>query len=173
MIVARLRRCPIVWSLVVLCIGCASPARVDDAFPPARAADPWILDEAVWSGTFDEAATALGDDAAALAPLGPRRVWIARYCHDSEPRALVARGLALADAEAARLAYHAACPTQGREFNRGDEGCWTDVGVAFRRDRLIIEVFGQPPSWASTVQAAVLATYIDRRLTPQALAGLP
>ncbi len=173
MIVARPGCCLIVAPLAMLFAGCASPAHIDEAFPPARVADPWILDGAVWSGTFDDAAAALGDDAAVLAPLGPRRVWIARYRHVSEPRALVARGLALGDVESARLAYRAACPAQGREFDRGDEGCWTDVGVAFRRERLVIEVFGQPPSWASTVQAAVLATYIDRRLTPRALTDLP
>ncbi len=50
--------------LPLVLAGCAAmPRTVVEAFPPARVATPWVLQDEVWVGSFEEAAPALGEDA--------------------------------------------------------------------------------------------------------------
>src|SRR5688572_9708842 len=86
--IARLRRAVSLLvgiALVAAVAGCADRRAMIDAFPTGAAASPWLLDGAVWSGDFESAAAAIGDDAAAWRRLAPRRVWLAVYKHESRP----------------------------------------------------------------------------------------
>ncbi len=157
--------------LLVLVAGCASAARsVVDVFPPGSTAAPWVLQNEVWVGRLEEAAPALGDDAAFWSEQAPQQVWLAVYCHEELPgRCVKVRCFGLSSREAARRAFEALQPPQARVFKYGDAGCWTDIGVLFRWGRLVVEIFGGDASWTSQMQAALLATFIAKRMP----AGLP
>ena len=155
---------------LVLCVGCASShVTVREAFPPAEVASPWVLKDDVWSGSFAEAATALGDDAETWARFGPTRVWLAVYCHADHPeRCLKVRCLAFGSTEDAGAAYAAFRPAVAKPFNAGDVGCWTEVGVLYRWGRLVFDIFGESATWESQVQTTYLATLIGKRMPPGA-----
>ena len=156
--------------LLVGCAGCATGRRsVAEAFPPASVAAPWRLEGDVWSGTWDEAAPALGTDADVWRPCEPTRVWLAIYRHEDQPaRTVTVRGFAFVSADAARGAYDALRPLDAKRYEAGDAGCWTEVGVLFRWGRLVFDVFGQDASWGSQVQASLLAAYVTKRMPPGA-----
>jgi hypothetical protein len=155
---------------LVLCTGCASRATLlTDAFPPGSSARPWVLREPAWSGSFDSAAPALGDEAGDWAALGARQVWLAIYQHEQDARArLTARVFSFESAEAAREAYRRFQPLPASGFRAGDEGCWTDVGVMFVWGKLLVDVFTSDPSTkASPEQAAFLVGLMERRMHPR------
>jgi hypothetical protein len=145
--------------------GCAPrPKTVIDAFPKSGAATPWTLQDQVWSGTFDEAASALGDDAERWRGFEPQRVWLAIYRHDRQPKqTLTVRVFALATPAAARQALDAIRQFEGAApLDIGQGGCWRAGGLAYVHGRLAIEIFGADNAWASQTQAAFLATYIEK-----------
>jgi hypothetical protein len=154
--------------LLAVVSGCVGPARsVTEAFPAGSLAAPWVLQSGVWSGSFEEAAAALGDDVAVWREYSPARAWLAVYCHeDALERCLKVRCFALASQEDARQAFEAVRPLGAQPFKYGDIGCWTEIGVLFQWGRLVIEVFGPDASWGSQVQSAMLATHIAKRMPP-------
>lgn len=155
---------------VALWTGCAAPqARVIAAFPPVAAAYPWVLQDEVWSGTFEDAAPALGADADAWRAHEPRRVWLARYCHtDHAEQGLTIRCFAFDSPDRARRAFQAFRPPAAKAFDCGDAGCWTSIGVLFQWGRLVFDVFGPDASWGSELQSAVLAGHLAKRMPPGA-----
>ena len=156
--------------LLLCCAGCATPARsVSEAFPPARVGTPWVLQDRVWSGAFDEATDALGRDAGEWGAFNPQRVWLARYCHEEKPAlCLTARCFAFESSDQARRAFEAFRPPDAKPFQCGEEGCWTEIGVLYRWGRLVCDVFGQEASWGSEVHSSVLAGFIAKRMPPGA-----
>jgi hypothetical protein len=155
----------------LLVAGCTSPVRsLTEVFPPGSTAAPWVLQQEVWSGNLNAAAPALGDDATFWREHGPARVWLAVYCHeDLSDRCLKVRCFALPSVLVARQAFHALQPLEARPFTCGDLSCWTDIGVLIHWGRLVLEIFGGDASWSSQLEAALLATYIAKRMP----AGLP
>lgn len=154
---------------MLLCVGwagCADTRRpVTVAFPPAAAAWPWILQDAVWSGSFDESAPGLGEDAEKWRDHHPTRVWLAIYRHERDPRRrLTVRCFAFESSENARAALESFRPADAQPFDAGDEGCWTGVGVVFRWGRLVLEVFGPDASWGSQTQSSLLAAFLIKRM---------
>lgn len=156
--------------LLLVCTGCATPRnRVVEAFPPTGAVAPWLLQDEVWSGSFDEAAPALGDDADTWAEHDPARVWLARYCHEQHAdQCLTVRCFAFATAETAQQAFAAFRPENAQDFAVGDAGCWMPIGVLFRTGRLVWDVFGPDATWNNELQAALLARCIEKLMPPQA-----
>lgn len=148
--------------------GCASrDATLVEAFPPAGAADPWFLQESVWTGSFETAIEALGDDAQTWAGCNPTQVWLAVYCHRELPqRCLKIRAFAFADVADARRAFAAFQPPDAKRYHVGDEGCWTEIGVLFRWGRVVFDVFGPEASWGSQVQSSYLAAILVKRIPP-------
>lgn len=152
---------------VLLLSGCEAQrgGAVIDAFPPGSMAAPWILQDDVWVGSFELAANALGEDAAAWAEYDPNRVWLAIYCHqDDREGCLTVRGFQFASADAARRAYEAFAPIDADPLEAGDAGCWTDIGVMFRWGRLVFEVFGREATWANQVRSSFLTAYLTKRM---------
>ncbi len=164
------------WGLLlvgalVVNAGCGQrTVSVRDALPAGHEAFPWVLEGAVWAGSFDDAAEALGSDAETLRPLSPERVWLAVYHHEEQPeRTLTLRCLAFGSGADVVAAYEALRPAAARDFDAGDEGCWTDLGVMFRWGRLLIEVFGQEATLDNQVQSTVIVGHVERHMPP----GLP
>ena len=155
---------------LLICAGCAARnTAVSDAFPVGSVASPWVLQGEIWSGTFDEAAPALGDDAETWRKLTPTRVWLAIYGHELQPeRCVKVRCFAFATPENARTAYNVAAPLVASRFQAGDEGCWTEIGVLYRWGRLVFDIFGDQATWASQVQASYLSAVISRQMPPGA-----
>lgn len=154
------------FAVLLLLAGCAGgPRPVRDAFPPGASAAPWILQGDVWSGTFDQAAPALGDDAPEWQRHGPTRIWLARYCHEQHPdRCLTVRGFAFASVEDARRAYESLRPADAQAFRAGTAGCWTEIGVLFQDGRLVFDILGPQAGWDSQIQAALLASFLANRM---------
>jgi hypothetical protein len=156
--------------LLPLCAACATRHSVVDAFPPGASADPWVLQGAVWSGSFADAVDGLGDDAAAWQRYNPTQAWLAIYCRNDHPEhCLKVRIFGFASPVDARAAYDAALPLDPKPYQIGDVGCWTELGVLCQWGRLVIDVFGEDTSWGSQVQSSLLATYLGRRMPP----GIP
>lgn len=152
---------------LALLLGCGQRSTVVEAFPPAAVADPWILQDVVWSGTFEEATAGLGDDAEAWRPHGPQRVWLAIYCHEYRlEECCKVRAFAFANARQAHGAYSEFKPDDAKPFEIGDAGCWTDDGVLFCWGRLVFELFGDDPSWSSQVRSSLIASFIGKRMPP-------
>lgn len=152
---------------VISLIGCARQTTVVELFPVGAQASPWVLVGEVWSGTFDAAAAGLGDDAERLRPFGPQRVWLAIYGHDTHSmRRLTARVFAFATPERAGEALRVLAPGEPNPFNAGDEGFWTDDGVAYRQGRLLFDIFGnRGDAIAIPEQAVYLSAYFEQRMT--------
>ncbi len=133
-------------------------------------AAPWVLQDKVWVGSFEEAAPALGDDATLWREREPKRAWLAVYCHEEAPeRCLKVRCLSFGSTGSAQRAFEAWRLVGAKPFKYGDAGCWTEIGVLFRWGRLVFEIFGTDASWGSELQSAMLATLIAKRMP----AGLP
>lgn len=149
-------------------IGCAGrDMTLVEAFPPAATADPWFLHEPVWTGPFEAAIEALGDDAQTWAGCNPTQVWLAVYCHrDLSERCLKVRAFAFADIADAHRAFEAFRPPDAKRYHVGDEGCWTEIGVLFRWGRVVFDVFGPEASWGSQVQSSYLAAVLVKRTPP-------
>jgi hypothetical protein len=163
------------WAMLPIAMllagGCARPTpTIASTFPTAHMATPWVLDGEVWSGSFFDAAPALGPDEADWRPFKPTRVWLAVYRHETETnRKLTLRAFAFATAGAAQQAYEQLRPPLAKDFKAGDEGCWTEIGVMFRWGRLIYDIFGAKASWHSEVQSASVASFVLNHMPP----GLP
>lgn len=142
---------------------------VADAFPPGAMAAPWEREGEVWSGSFEQARPALGRDAAEWAPLSPQRVWLAVYRHDQAPdRRLTVRVIAFDTIDASKIAYAKFRPDGAKPFTAGDEGCWTQIGVLYRRGKMVIELFGSDSTWNTEINAAIVAGALERRLPASA-----
>jgi len=156
--------------LLITCAGCATTRTIADAFPPARVATPWVLQGEVWTGSFEEAAAALGGDAEGWRKYDPQRVWLAKYEYEDNPKhTMTIRAFSFATPEQAQRAYLRFAPVTAKPFKAADEGCWTEVGVLFRWKRLVFDIFGNTQTQGSEVQAAMLSGCITRRMAP----GLP
>ena len=157
-------------ALVLLCTGCtARHATVADALPVGRIARPWTLDGAVWHGSFDAAAPALGDEAQPWRARQPAEVWLANYTHADTPAArLTVRVFAFETVERARTAFQSCRTPDAPPFEAGDEGCWTPDGVLFRWGRLVFDLFAHQPD-APPEQTVLLVGLIEQRMPP----GLP
>lgn len=158
-----------------LLAGCAQQeVTIADTFPPAAAARPWSLSQAPWSGAFEQAAAALGDDAQRWRTWQPQRVWLAVYVDPARPDArLTVRVFSFADAQTAGLAWAALRPAGCEPFRAGDAGCWTDDGVIFRWGRLVYEVFvASATERLAPEQTATVVGWIEKR-TPADLPGEP
>jgi hypothetical protein len=147
---------------LLACVGCASRTGVvADAFPPAALASPWELQGTVWSGTFEEATNALGDETPDWRRCEPTHAWIAKYCHvQTSHRCLTVRIFAFNDRAHAERAYTFFQPKDPRPFKAGDAGCWTDFGVLIRWGRLVIDVFGPAASLDDQLQSGLLAGFL-------------
>ncbi len=156
---------------LVASAGCSSRApTVAAAFPAAHVARPWVLDGAVWSGSFAEASESLADEAEAWRAFAPERVWLAVYHHDTAPaRRLHVRVFAVPAPDVARQALQRFKPAKAEPFVAGDEGYWTEIGVMFAWGRLVVDVFGDEPTWRNEIHAATLAGYLQTHMPP----GLP
>ncbi len=154
---------------LVAVTGCAPHRPLAEVFPPGTMAEPWALRDAVWTGTFDQAAPGLGDDAASWQKYAPQRVWLAVYEHQQRPgKTMKIRCFSFESTDAAAQAYAAFQPFLPKPFALGDGGAWTDDGVMFRWGRLVFDVFGSAGTWNSE-EAALLTAYIAKRMPP----GLP
>lgn len=164
------RKTHVAWALAALGLlaagGCASlEERVVDAFPPAHAAEPWILSGAVWSGSFADAAPSLGADTALWARHQPTHVWIAVYTHEKHPdRKLTVRCFEFANKGVAAEAYADARPSDARPLAIGEDGCWSAVSTTLKWDRFVADVFGDDSAWGTEVQTPALATQFAKRL---------
>ena len=157
-----------------ICSGCVRRAKTIAAvFPEGSQAAPWILQDAVWDGSFGRAARALGDDAKDWRRFRPTHVWLAVYHHEDDPkRRTTVRAFAFDSRVAARNAYEHFRPTDAKAFNAGDEGCWTEIGVLFVWGRLVFDIFGSRASWRSEVQAAAMTGFIQSHM-PRGLPDAP
>ena len=158
-------------SCLCLACGCARRAKsIADVLPVGSVASPWVLQGAVWSGSFQQAAPALGEDASAWRRFEPARVWLAVYRHEDDPkRRTTVRGFAFDTAAAARAAYEHFRPADAKPFAAGDDGCWTEIGVLFVWGRMVFDVFGNDASFSSQGQSAYVTAFIEKDMP----AGLP
>jgi hypothetical protein len=158
--------------LTAVCGTACTPAQrtLATVLPHGSLAAPWILDGAVWEGSFDQAAPALGDDADALRPFDPTRVWLAVYRHESRPgQTLTVRVWAFGSQTVAQQALARLRPVPAERFKAGDQGYWTDLGVLFSWGRLVFDIISSEPSQQVEYDAARLTGCIERRMPP----GLP
>jgi hypothetical protein len=149
--------------------GCnAKRVTVADTFPPGSYASPWVLQGEVWSGTLDQAADGLGEEAEEWQAFGPGQVWLAVYAHDTRPGCrLIARAFAFSSVEQARQAFAHFRPPNADKLEAGDEACWTDDGVLVLWGRLVYDIFGNDPtSFAGAEQALYLLACIEKKMAP-------
>ncbi len=147
--------------------GCnARHVSVADTFPKSSYATPWVLRGEVWSGSLDQAADAVGEEAERWAAFEPERVWLAVYRHDTRAgHELAVRVWAFASREHARQAYEHFRPDDADLLEAGDEACWTADGVLVRWGRLVFDIFGRGPSTsASPEQAVYLLAFFEKRM---------
>lgn len=154
--------------LACLCMfgGCAWQAKTITAvFPAGSQAAPWVLQDAVWDGSFAQAARGLGEDAKDWRRFRPTHVWLAVYRHEDDPkRRTTVRAFAFDSRVAARKAYEHFRPTDAKAFNAGDEGCWTEIGVLFVWGRMVFDVFGNDASFSSQGQSAYVTALIEKEM---------
>lgn len=157
----------IALAIALAVAGCARRRTVVELFPVGSQAAPWIQSGDIWSGSFDAAAPGLGNDAAALRPFAPRHVWLGIYKHDSyAARQLTARVFSFDSPARAAEALRVLAPGARERFDAGDEGVWTDDGVAFRQGRLLFDLFGsRTDQVAIPEQAVYLSAYFEKQLT--------
>lgn len=155
--------------LLVLLAGCAATgSSLKDVFPPGSVAAPWVLQDEVWTGSFEEASDGLGADAATWQAFGPQHVWLAVYTHEEGAnRCLKVRCFALGSSQEARRAFAKLQPAEAAAFQYGDTGCWVEGGVLLQWGRLVIEIFGPDTSWGSQAHSALLAGFIAKRMPPE------
>ncbi len=156
---------------LLACAGCATTGRtLQEVFPPGAVASPWILENEVWTGTFEQAAEAFGEEADQWREFNPTSVWLAVYRHESDPqRWMKVRCLAFESSEAARRAFERFRPLESQPLDYGELGCWTELGVMFQWGGLVFDIFGQEASWSNQVQSTLIAALIAKRMPP----GLP
>lgn len=164
-------KCIATCVLLAFAAGCSQQRTVVEAFPTGQAGSPWLLDGAVWSGTFDQAAAGMSAEAEVWRKFSPKHAWLAIYRHESRPsQKLTVRMLKFADENAAHAAYDGIAPLPRRKFEAGDEGCWTEDGVLFRWGLLTIEVFSSNSAGQAVAEQAVyLVGFLEKKMPP----GLP
>jgi hypothetical protein len=149
--------------------GCTSRlGTIADAFPKGSYASPWVLRDAVWTGTLEQAAGAIGAEAAAWEPFAPERVWLAVYEHDTNSAdKLIVRAWAFASTTQAHRAFEHFRPEDARSLEAGDEGCWTADGILVIWGRMVFDIFGtSPTSDASPEQALYLLAFLEKQMHP-------
>ena len=161
----------VLLAFVAGCSGRTLGPKVDsvaETLPPASVAAPWILQDEIWTGAWEAAAPALGDDADEWGRFEPQRVWLAIYRHESDAqRRMTVRAFAFRSADEARRAYEFFRPHEDAEpFEIGDGGAWTDLGVLFAWGRLVFEIFGDRPTWSNQLQAVFIGSVIEKRMPP-------
>lgn len=168
---ARLHACGRGWTLVLLAVltltGCwGKHVTIADTFPKAAYASPWELQGEVWSGSFERATGALGEEAQAWGTFEPQRVWLAVYQHDAHrDHKLTVRAFAFSSAGQARRAFEHFRPPKADQLKAGDEGCWTEDGVLVVWGRMVFDVFGSGPSvFAGPEQALYLLAFIEKKM---------
>ncbi len=152
--------------------GCGGKrATLADAFPTGSYASPWLLQGALWDGSFEQAADALGDEAESWGAFDSEHVWLAVYRHDTRAEhRLTVRAFAFSSREQARRAFDHFRPADADELEAGDAGCWTEDGVLVLWGRLVFDIFGNDPSaFASPEQAVYLLAFVEKKMP----AGLP
>jgi hypothetical protein len=151
--------------------GCADRRTLVDAFPTGAAASPWLLDSPVWSGDFESAAGAIGDDAPTWRRFAPQRVWLAVYKHESRPtERITVRVFDLGTCAQAQLAYNEFKPPLVPAFKAGDAACWTSDGLLLRWGRLVLDIFGGDAQRAAVPEQAVyLLAFLEKHMPP----GMP
>ena len=165
------RACFSVLAAVVLG-GCgARRPTIADTFPVGSYASPWVLQGEVWNGSFDQAASALGQEAEQWGSFEPEHAWLAVYRHDTHAHhKLTARAFAFPSAAKARRAFEHFRPIDAGQLEAAEEGCWTQDGVLVLWGRLVLDIFGNDPSsFASPEQALYLLAFIEKKMPP----GLP
>jgi len=157
---------------ILVLTGCqARRLTIADTFPAGSYASPWVLQGEVWSGSFERAASGLGDQAEQWAVFAPERVWLAVYRHDSRTdHKLTARAFAFTSGEQARRAFEHFRPGQADQLEAGNEGCWTEDGVLVLWGQMVFEIFGNAPaSFACPEQSVYLLAFVEKKMP----AGLP
>ncbi|MFQ5807617.1 MAG: hypothetical protein ACE5I3_14310, partial [Phycisphaerae bacterium] len=155
--------------------GCGGKrATIADTFPKGSYASPWVLQDEVWSGSFDQAAGALGEEAEQWRAFEPERVWLAVYRHDTHAEEkLTVRAFAFWSNEQARRAFEHFRPPDADELKAGSAGCWTPDGVLVLWGRVVFDLFGHEPSaFASPEQAVYLLAFIEKKM-PRGLPDAP
>lgn len=154
----------------MLLVGCSqSGLSVADTLPKATQAWPWTLQGDIWSGTFEQAAGAFGEETQQWGDFAPDQVWLAIYRHESRPEhKLTVRALAFSGADLARRAFDHFRPVKAQEFQAGDAGCWTADGVLVLWGRMVFDIFSAGgANAASSEQAAYLLGFIEKRMPPE------
>ncbi len=168
---------PAIGSASVTCValgvltlaGCtARHITIADTFPKGSYASPWVLQGKVWSGSLEQAADGIGDEATQWGTFEPERVWLAVYQHDTRvAHKLIVRAWAFASAAQARRAFEHFCPDDTRSLQAGDEGCWTDDGILVLWGRMVFDIFGSGPSTlTSPGQAVYLLAFFEKQMPP-------
>lgn len=141
-------------------------ASVADTFPKGSYASPWVLQGSIWSGSLEQAAGGLGEEAEQWARFAPDRVWLAIYRHHARPdHKLTVRAWAFASTDQARRAFEHFRPASPDQLKAGDEGCWTSDGILVRWGRLVFDIFGGgPTAIARPEQAVYLLAFIEKRM---------
>ncbi len=155
--------------------GCARrDVTIAQTLPQESYATPWILEGRVWSGTFDEALPALGEDGPAWRAFSPVRVWLAVYHHDTHPLdQIVVRVFAFDSARQARQAYDFVRPGEPTQIEVGDAGCWTDDGVLVLWGKAVVEVFSRGVSGIATPEQAMYVLALIEKRMPRELPANP
>lgn len=163
--------CPVALAcLLSAAFGCAPrPSAVVDAFPKGSCAAPWRLEGRVWTGRFEQAADAFGQEAESWVRFGPRRVWLANYAHEERPgERMSVRVLSFESAAAARSAYEHHQPLKTEPLRAGDSACWTEDGILVLWGRLVLDIFANAPhGHARPEQAVYLLAFFERAMSPQ------
>jgi len=164
------RACMTYVALATLVLaGCnARHVTIADTFPKGSYASPWVLQGEVWSGSLEQAADAIGDEAAQWATFGPERVWLAVYQHDTRvAHKLIVRAWAFASAAQARRAFEHFQPKDAKSLQAGNGGCWTDDGILVLWGRMVFDIFGSGPSTlTSPGQAVYLLAFFEKQMPP-------
>ena len=166
MLPARRALGTLVLAVLLLGGGCAQKiVTVASVFPVTSVAAPWVLQGAVWNGTFEQAKQALGKEAATWGAFGCTLAWLAVYqhMHQSE-RTITVRAFAFGSRAEAQQAFEYFRPPGAVEFRAGDHGCWTKIGVLFVWGRLVFDIFEAQASRQSEFQAARFTGFIESHM---------
>lgn len=166
--------CPIIGLIPFFLLGGCNGKRITvaDTFPIGSVASPWELRDVVWSGTFEQAASGLGEEARPWSAFEPQHVWLAVYQHDTHAdHQLTVRAFAFSSSKQAQRAFEHFRSAGANGLEAGDQGCWTRDGVLVLWGRMVFDIFGSGPStFASPEQAVYLLAFIEKRM-PKDLPG--